>query len=127
MDGVRGESGEIPVKKKVDESWKSAVREEITKDVSPAAAKTSKSVPLDPGFSEFISSLGMQAFVALGEIPHPSSQETKTDLFQAKYLIDMIELLSKKTQGNLSAEEALMMKELLYELRMKFVQKSGAV
>ncbi|MBI2094565.1 MAG: DUF1844 domain-containing protein [Candidatus Omnitrophica bacterium] len=126
MGGGQEEPGEVPAEKRVDESWKSSVQEEKTKGDSPATGRTREPLPSEPDFSEFISSLGMQALVALGEVPHPLSRETKTDLYQARYLIDTIELLSKKTRGNLSAEEALMTKELLYELRMKFVRKSGA-
>ena len=116
------EPGEFTVKKKVDESWKDSIRENTIKGDTPGASES----PAEPGFSELISGLGMQALAALGEIAHPLTHETTPNLFQAKYLIDTLEILSEKTKGNLTQEEELMIKELLYALHMKFVQKSEA-
>ncbi len=120
------EPGEFTVKKKVDESWKDSIRENTIKGDTPGASEPGGGFPTEPGFSELISSLGMQALAALGEIAHPLTHETTPDLFQAKYLIDTLEMLSEKTKGNLTQEEELMIKELLYALHMKFVQKSEA-
>ena len=66
----------------------------------------------------------MQALLALGEIPHPTTGEKKTDLAQSSYLINVIQMLQDKTKGNISEDEAAMVKDLLYELRVKFVQKT---
>ena len=108
------------VKKKVDESWKGAVEKEKG-DEEPENPDASESAPI---FASFLSTLGMQALFALGELPDPASPELKTDLSQAKYLIDVIQVLSDKTRNNLSEKEADMMKDLLYSLRMKFVEKA---
>ncbi len=75
-------------------------------------------------FPFFISSLGMQALLFLGELPDPQTGDKKPDLPQAKYLIDTLDMLSGKTKGNLSKEEEKMLEDLLYELRLKFVEKS---
>lgn len=97
--------------KKVDESWKNAVQKEKENSSGEEAP-----VPLpEPNFSFFISSLGMQTLAALGE---------KTDMAQAQYLIDTIQMLLEKTKGNLTPEEDSMARGVLYELRMKFVQKT---
>lgn len=61
--------------------------------------------------------------MALGELPHPMTQERQEDLEQAKYLIDVLGMLQAKTQGNLTAEEAKILDGVLYELRMKYVSK----
>ena len=108
-------------KKKVDESWK----DNIEKEKGFEIPEESKGVSDAPSFSSFLSTLGMQVFLSLGEIQDPASPEIKTDLAQAKYLIDVIQILSDKTNGNLSEEEGVMIKELLYGLRMKFVEKSA--
>lgn len=107
-------------KKKVDESWK----DNIEKEKVFESPEESKGVSDEPSFSSFLSTLGMQVFFSLGEIQDPASPEIKIDLVQAKYLIDVIQILSDKTSGNLSEEEGLMIKELLYGLKMKFVEKS---
>ena len=108
-------------KKKVDEIWK----DNIEKEKGSEGHEKSKGVSDEPSFSSFLSTLGMQAFFSLGEIQDPASPEIKTDLAQAKYLIDVIQILSDKTNGNLSEEEGVMIKELLYGLKMKFVEKSA--
>ncbi len=112
------------IKKKVDESWKNSVDKE--KLVPSADAAETSVPPPSPAFPFFISSLGMQALVALGELPDPVSKEKGLDLANAKYLIDTIQMLSQKTKNNLTQEEESMLQGLLYELQMKFVEKSRA-
>ena len=109
--------------KKVDESWKDTVEKEKTVPLSRAVG------PEDPalGFLEFISTLAMQALMALGQMPHPETRQTHEDLPQAKYLIDTIQLLNDKTKGNLSVDETATLKNILYELKTKFVKKSEAI
>ena len=106
--------------KKVDESWKHSVEKEKH---TPSPAEE-PALPAEADFMGFISTLAMQALMAIGEIPHPQTGQPQPDLFQARYLIDVIQLLSEKTKGNLSAEETGELKTLLYELRVKFVKKS---
>ena len=87
-------------------------------------AKKEESPPTD--FGTFVSSLTMQAMVALGEIPHPSTRRPEIDLDQARYLIDWLGILQAKTKGNLNPEEAELLEGALYELRMKFVSRKEA-
>lgn len=65
----------------------------------------------------------MQSLMALGEIPYPNTGKKQADLPQAQYLIDTLQMLSDKTRGNLTEQESGELNTLLYELRMKFVQK----
>ncbi len=120
--------------KKVDESWKDSVtKEKKVPDSSQKITREDEPVPQgapDAGFPFFISTLGMQALSALGALPDPVTGKEKTtltssDLGHAKYLIDIIQMLSEKTKGNLSEEESSMLQNLLYELRLKFVEKNG--
>ena len=113
-------SSEATIRKKVDESWKDSVSREKIEDF---AETTGTSVP-DPSFPFFISSIGAQALAAMGELPDPSTNQKKADLVHARYLIDVIQMLSDQTKGNLTPEEESMTTDLLYELQMKFVQKS---
>ena len=118
--------------KKVDESWKDAVLKEKSalSGQAPKAASAARASAAPPeeeaGDSEFlgfVSTLAVQAMMAMGEMPHPQTGERVQDLAQAKYLIDVLRVLSEKTQGNLTPAEAKEMKTLLYQLQMKFVQK----
>ncbi|MCG2711461.1 MAG: DUF1844 domain-containing protein [Candidatus Omnitrophica bacterium] len=120
--------------KKVDESWKEKVaqeqqasaQEEDVENNTHACAKDVKkeeeAFEMPPvNFNLFISSLSMQALMALGEIENPISNKKDKQLPQAKYLIDTIEMLQVKTKGNLDAQEADMIETILYELRMKYI------
>lgn len=76
-------------------------------------------------FSTFILSLASSALVQLGEVPDPTTGQTSMHLSSARHSIDMLEMLRRKTKGNLDAQESQMLDSMLYELRMKFVMKSG--
>jgi hypothetical protein len=78
-----------------------------------------------PDFAGFLISLGSSAFVHMGLIPDPETGQTRTaNLAIARQTIDMIELLEEKTRGNLSSEEATLLRNLLTDLRMRFVTAS---
>jgi len=115
-----GTSPEFNTRKKVDESWKDAVK----KEAEPSShTGTDDAIP-ESTFSYFVSSVGMQALIALGEIANPVSGQKKVELLQAQYLTDTLVMLGEKTKGNLSPSEEKVLRELLYQLQMKFVEKS---
>ena len=62
------------------------------------------------------------ALMFLGKVPHPQSGETVQDLETAKMFIDQLEMLEAKTKGNLTTEEAKLLKQSLTHLHMTFVQ-----
>lgn len=133
-EDTQASQGEYTIKKKVDETWKNAVELEKVKvdQASPKSKSPTETPPAatetpETEFTYFISSLGMQALAAMGEIPDPMSGQGRQDLRQAKYLLDTLQLLHTKTQGNLTPEEAAVFEDLLYQLRLKFVQKSQAL
>ena len=72
-------------------------------------------------FGFFLSSLSMQAMVALGEVPHPTTNMPQENLEQARYFIDLLGMLQEKTKGNLNPEEESILEGVLYELRMKYM------
>lgn len=59
--------------------------------------------------------------VNLGQVPAPGSEETMVDLPAAKQIIDILGLLEEKTRGNLDDSEEKLLKSLLYELRIHYV------
>lgn len=77
-------------------------------------------------FPNFVLSLMTQTLMHLGEIPDPMTQKAHRDLGLAKQTIDLIALLQAKTKGNLSADEDQLLAEVLYKLRMLFVDVSRA-
>jgi hypothetical protein len=74
-------------------------------------------------FTGFVVSLATTAAVHFGDIPDPGTgQRAEPNLPAAAQMIELIALLQDKTKGNLSAPEEQLIDDLLYELRMRFVQ-----
>ena len=80
--------------------------------------------PLD--FSTFVLSLGSSAMVNLGHVPAPGDDAPQIDLSAAKQIIDILGILEEKTRGNLESSEEQLLRTLLYDLRVHYVdaQKS---
>jgi hypothetical protein len=57
----------------------------------------------------------------LGQVPDPMTQQRRRDLPQAKHTIDILVMLREKTRGNLTADEAQLLQELLPQLQMAYV------
>lgn len=74
------------------------------------------------GFSTFILSLSTSALVHLGELPDPISNKKEVNLQLAKQTISIIEMLREKTKGNLTDEEEKLLDNVLYDVRLKYVQ-----
>jgi hypothetical protein len=60
----------------------------------------------------------------MGEMPHPATGERMHDLVGAQQLIDIIAMLQDKTRGNLSHDEGALIDAILFDLRMKYVEKA---
>jgi hypothetical protein len=73
-------------------------------------------------FTQFVLSLATQAMVGMGLIPDPNTNKKIQHLPMAKQMIDIIEMLRKKTKGNLEAQEITTVDNILYDLRMNYVQ-----
>jgi len=82
-------------------------------------------VPLpEVSFSTFVFSLSTSALVHLGDIPAPGTEQVQADLPLAKQVIDTLGMLEEKTRGNLATDEERLLRSVLYDLRMRYVQKS---
>ena len=73
-------------------------------------------------FSTFIMSLSTQALMHLGEIDNPVTGKAEKDVAVAKQTIDIIAMLSEKSTGNLDETEGQLVREVLYNLRMSYVE-----
>ena len=90
----------------------------------PHAAEPPLSRP-DPkvDFSMLAQSIAFSALHYLGLMTEPESgRASERDLPLARHNIEILELLEEKTRGNLSAEESKLIADLLYEVRMHFVE-----
>jgi hypothetical protein len=92
----------------------------------PAAGAAESEKPQEPlpeiNFSTFIISLSTQALMHLGEIADPLSGKVNKDIPVAKQMIDIIGMLKDKTSGNLNSGEESLTEEILFDLRMKYVE-----
>ncbi len=78
-------------------------------------------------FSAFVLSLATTAAVHFGDLGEPESGEKQApNLEAAAQMIDILGMLEDKTKGNLSPDEAQLLEQVLYELRMRFVQVRDA-
>lgn len=90
-----------------------------------AEQKTTPNLPPHSGeidFPTFILSLASSVQISLGLVANPITGKTEKDLNHAKQTIDIIGMLEKKTEGNLTPEESGLLKQILYQLRMGFVE-----
>lgn len=134
--------------KYVDESWKEQASEEKDKLADIATQQTpdskasqaeneTQAAPESHGdscgcgehtqevevnFLNYITSLGFQAMIFMGDIPNPVTNEVEMNLAQAKFLIDTLAMLKEKTVGNLNDQEKGLLENSIYELQMKYVQ-----
>ena len=77
----------------------------------------------DITFASFVLSLAHTAAVHFGDVPDPVSGTTaEANLPAAQQMIDILALLEEKTRGNLTAQERQLLEQLLYELRMRYIE-----
>jgi hypothetical protein len=84
------------------------------------AQSTQEAMP-EIDFGTFVMSLASSVLVHLGEIEHPDAATRQTNLPLAKQTLDILGMLRDKTRGNLTQEETQLLDNLLYDLRMKYV------
>ena len=75
-------------------------------------------------FATFVLSLSHSALMHLGEAPDPETNKLGTNLALAKQNIDLLGLLEEKTKGNLTGDEERLLAQVLFDLRMRFVERS---
>lgn len=107
------------VRKKVDEEWKTQVEGEKKE------AQGKQEVYHEPNFKIFLSSMSMQAMIALGKLENPITNKIDKNLEQARFLVDTIGILKEKTMGNLNEEEAKFLDDSLFSLRMMYVEEKN--
>src|SRR6187431_2519437 len=105
----------------IDEDWKAQVQAEKEAANHPASEAASAAVsqgessavggeqqdfPMPPAsFEMLVSTLATEALVAMGQVPHPGTGKAELRRNQAQYLIDTLDILRQKSQGNLTPAE----------------------
>ena len=75
------------------------------------------------GFPDFVLWLATMAAVQFGDLPDPATgAPVEPNIVAAGHLVEVIAMLQEKTAGNLTPAESKLLDDLLYELRMRFVE-----
>jgi len=77
---------------------------------------------VDEGFETLVSYLGTTAMFQLGMMAGPDGERIPADLTSAHHTIDMLEVIERKTRGNLTPDEGRLLEDVLYELRIAFIE-----
>lgn len=77
-------------------------------------------------FLDLVSLFGTQALMALGKLANPATGKAEKNLDAARLFIDLLEMVERKTAGNLTPDEAKVLKATLTDLRLMFVEESNA-
>jgi hypothetical protein len=75
-------------------------------------------------FATFVLSLSHSALMHLGEAPNPETGTVEKNLVLARQSIDLIAMLEDKTKGNLTGDEERLIGQILFDLRMRYVELS---
>jgi len=99
------------------------VEDDLDREPTPEEVAAAR----DPAsFVNFLMSIASNAASALGMMEHPVTHERGVDLELGKHWIDVLGMLQKKTNGNVTTQEKQMLESLLSDLRMQFVSLSNA-
>ena len=92
----------------------------------PEVQKTVQTGEMTQRFIEFVMMHAQNAALFLGQIPNPKTGEAEINLDLARMFIDQLEMVQEKTRGNLTNEEAMVLRNALSNLQMAYVEASGA-
>ena len=95
---------------------------EAARRIGDARPKSERAPLPEPSLKTFVSGLAGQVLINLGLFDNPITGKRQVDLEQAKYSIDLLQILQDKMKGNLTDEEDKLMSAILYDLRMRYVE-----
>jgi hypothetical protein len=122
----RGERREEEVGREAPNDAPTEAREAAPEGVLPEeGGGPTGGVRYPAGFRALIAPFYLEALIHLGMEPHPESGERSVNLDAARVPIELLSLIEEKTRGNLSAEEAAELQEILYQVRMVYVERSS--
>ncbi|MCE2884471.1 MAG: DUF1844 domain-containing protein [Planctomycetaceae bacterium] len=112
----------------IDSDWKAQAQAEKERLAEKEAARTAEAGPEGMGelppadFRALVATLASQAMMGLGAYADPQSGRVVIDVVGAQFAIDLLGVIEEKTKGNLTEDEAAELKEVLAQLRARFVQ-----
>lgn len=112
----------------IDEDWKSEAQHEkelLEERLEQEKLNPDRGLP-QASFEVLVNSLAMPAMLNLGLI-HAPQQKPQVNLSEAQFYIDLLSVVENKTKGNLETAEHNLLKTILYELRMAFVNLTQSI
>lgn len=85
--------------------------------------KEEKSLVKDELFLHLVFMFQTAALQQMGKLVNPVTQKIERNLEQAKYSIDVLEVIQEKTKGNLNEGESKFLDNVLFELRMNYLEE----
>lgn len=85
-------------------------------------SKDGRCVMPEVTFPAFVMSLNTSALYHLGEIADPQTGKRIVELDLARHAIDTLVLIQNKTKGNLTTDEEELLKNILYDIKIRFVK-----
>ena len=113
-----------PIKEETEKPLDEATAEESESEAAQEQERTDYQLP-KINFATFIFSLNHSVLVHLGVMDDPTTGKKVRNIPIAKQTIDILVMLEEKTQGNLTEDEANMLKNILYDLRMIYVKEKS--
>jgi hypothetical protein len=95
-------------------------------DMIAAAGKAPQGGPMEMNFERVIESFYMSALIQMGAI-RQDNEPPRVDIIGARQTIDSLAVLQEKTKGNLTDREKTLLQNVLFELRMAFIEITNAV
>ncbi len=78
-------------------------------------------------FSYVVDTFRSSASISMGKIEHPVTKKIDINLDQAKYYLDILSMLQKKTKNNLTEYEEQMLINIVSELKMNFIELKQSI
>jgi hypothetical protein len=85
-----------------------------------------ENAPAEMTFERLVESFYMTALLQLGAI-RQESEQPRVDILGARQTIDSLSLLQEKTKGNLTSREQTLLQNVLFELRMAWIEITNAI
>lgn len=123
--GPEAASRPEPLQEEEPKDERDEPRADTTEKEEPDSSEANVGPPPEVQLADLVHMLVTNALVMLGDAQDPVSGERAENLQGAQVMIAFMTLLQEKTKGNLDKEEEKLLDEMLYNLRMRFIDKAN--
>jgi Domain of unknown function (DUF1844) len=99
-------------------------QEQSTDSKTTPQKETSSPTPPRIDFASFVFIYVQTTLIHLGDLEDPVEKKMSENLEAARQTIDVLDMLKEKTKGNLSRQEEQYFDSVLFDLRMRYVEKA---